>query len=216
MKNNTIDSKLLSAQVAIENSLTNSTIKESLAPFKYDEVRLQAGKALYDAARAAQDKQKKEYGEQFEATDELDAAMSAANMIYMTHVKIARVALKSQRGASEALQLSGRRKQTYSGWIKQTNVFYTNALDTDNIKSALDAFGITTKKLKEGQAAVKEVESKLTAQLKEKGEAQAATLARDEALDELQEWMSDFVTIARIALENEAQYLEILGIIEPS
>lgn len=45
-------------------------------------------------------------------------------------------------------------------------------------------------------------------------ETQAATQARDEALDDLQEWMGDFVSIARIALEDQPQYIEMLGIVE--
>jgi hypothetical protein len=68
----------------------------------------------------------------------------------------------------------------------------------------------------EGQTLVADVEAKLNSQLKEKGEAQTATQARDEAFDAMQEWMSDFIGIARIALEAQSQYLEMLGIVEPS
>jgi len=58
------------------------------------------------------------------------------------------------------------------------------------------------------------IENALNKKLKEKGEAQAATGARDEALDALQAWMSDFVAIARIALEDQKQLLEVLGVVE--
>lgn len=79
----------------------------------------------------------------------------------------------------------------------------------------MGAFGIDEAKLTAGQAAVKEVETRLAAQLKEKGEAQAATEARDKALEDLLDWMSDFVAIAKIALEDEPQQLEALGIVKP-
>jgi hypothetical protein len=46
------------------------------------------------------------------------------------------------------------------------------------------------------------------------GEAQDATLRRDRAADALQEWYSDFIAIARIALEDNPQYLEMLGIVK--
>ena len=60
------------------------------------------------------------------------------------------------------------------------------------------------------------METKLNEQLREKGEAQHTTQQRDKAFDALQDWMGDFVGISRIALESKPQYLEMLGIVEPS
>jgi hypothetical protein len=134
----------------------------------------------------------------------------------MTHVKIARVALNGDRGAAEGLQIAGRRKESLSGWLKQAKVFYDNALGTPEVMKALANYGLTQKKLKEAQTMVNEVEPKLSAQLKEKGEAQTVTQLRDEAFDALQDWMGDFIAISRIALEEQSQYMEMLGIVEPS
>ena len=51
-------------------------------------------------------------------------------------------------------------------------------------------------------------------QEKEKGEAQAATKARDAALDDLQDWLSDYLAIAKVALEEDPQLLEGLGVLQ--
>jgi hypothetical protein len=214
MKNNTIDAKLLSAQVALENAQANEALKAALALFGYDDAKLATGRALYDGAQEKHNKQKQEYGEQYTATDALDTAMSVANTVYMRHVKIARIALKDQRGAWQALDLQGRRKKTYSGWVKQARVFYNNAMASADIKAALAVFGITEAVLTDSLANVAEVETKLAAQLKEKGEAQDATEQRDEAFEQLEDFMSDFTAIARIALEDEPQFLEMLGIVK--
>ena len=53
-------------------------------------------------------------------------------------------------------------------------------------------------------------------QEKEKGEAQAATQKRDAALDAMQDWLSDYLAIAKVALEEEPQLLEGLGMLQRS
>lgn len=216
MKDQTIGSKLLFAQNAVANALNVPEASEALALFGYDKKRLKEGEVLYLKASELQAKQVKEYGEQFVATDALNLARALANKDYMINLKIARVALKGERGASESLKLTGSRKESLSGWMEQAKAFYANAISTPNIIMALSRFGVTREKLESGQALIAEVEVKLNAQLKEKGEAQAATKTRDEAFDALQDWMSDFVAIARIALEGQSQHLEVLGLVEPS
>lgn len=216
MKDQTIDSKLLFAQNAIANALGIKEISTPLSMFGYNDNRLKEGETLYNTASDLHIKQVKEYGEQYAATDTFQLVRAKANKIYMVHVKIARVALRGDREASTSLQLTGNRKASLSGWIKQAKSFYTNALNTSKAMEGLAQFGINKQQLILGSALITDLENKYNAQLKEKGEAQMATQARDNALDDLQEWISDFVAIARIAFSTEPQLLEIVGIVEPS
>jgi hypothetical protein len=216
MKNLTIDSKLLFAQNAITNAVGSDEIKSAIAAYGYDDTRLQEGEALYSKASELQVIQVKEYGDQFSATDALNLAKAVANKTYIQHLKIARIALIGDRGAGASLHLTGKRKETFSGWLKEAKTFYTNALGSADVTTAMGRFGITREKLEAGQQLVNEVEEKMNSQLKEKGEAQNATQVRDEAFEELQDWMGDFIVISRIALDGKSQYLEVLGIIEPS
>lgn len=50
-------------------------------------------------------------------------------------------------------------------------------------------------------------------QKNETGEAQAATQARDKKLDELAKWVSDLRAVAKVALADDPQQLEKLGIL---
>ncbi|MCR9251675.1 MAG: hypothetical protein NXI20_14715 [bacterium] len=216
MNDRTIAGRILFSQNAITNALNVPTIQSALANFGYDETKLGEGASLLETAQTLQDKQVKEYGEQFSATDELHLVKANANSLYLVHLKLARIALKDNRGLQESLMLNGRRKLSNSGWLHQAKTFYTNALSNPEIAQSLLPFGLTAEKLTEAQNLVLDVESKLATQLTEKGEAQQATANRDQALDDLMEWINDFKTVAKLALESDKQLLEVLGMIEES
>ena len=208
----TLADKLLSAQVAIDNAILDVEIKTLLTVYGYDDVRLANGKALLDNANLSQQVQQKEYGDQFEATNDLNNTWANANKEYIRFIKISRIALKGEVAIFQKLDLFGTRKDSLSGWIAQAKQFYLNALLDATVLSKLAGFGITQVKLEAGKALLEETETKNAAQEKEKGEAQQATKERDKATDELFEWLSDFTVIARIALEDKPQLLEKLGI----
>jgi hypothetical protein len=212
----TLESILDRARIAIENSLSNATIQIYLSEYGYSKEKLQAGQQLYQTALDLQQKQRREYGEQIEATAERDKLWDIAHNTYMKFVKIARITYKNNIGIATQLGINGNRKESFSGWLLDANQFYNNTLGNENILKTLSEYGITTAKLEAGKAEVQALSSANLAQEKEKGEAQEATQKRDAAIDALSDWMSDFVGIARIALEPEAQLLESLGINEPS
>jgi len=214
MLNTTIDSKLLSSKSAVSNALSNSAIQAMLNSFGYTESILQEGMELCTTTDNLHSAQKKEYGEQYAATDELNELKVLANHQYIQDLRIARIALKGQRSTQESLLLSGRRKESLSGWLKQAKTFYTNALNTPEVLAGMGTYNRTQEHLEAGLTKVNAVEQAYAAQLKEKGEAQDATEKRDSAFDTMQEWMSDFKSIARIALESQPQYLEMLGIVK--
>jgi len=211
-----IDEFLGSVQVALANVTANNTIKTALADFGYTDDRMAQGQALYNTALTAQHQQKAEYADQISATDALNQTWETAHASYMRLVKVARVALKDNAGALTRLGLNGKRKRSLSGWLLQAQQFYTNLLNAPDLVEAMKQFGMTPAKLKAAQAEALAVEAANQAQEKEKGEAQNSTKTRDAALDALNDWFSDFVAIARVALEESPQLLESLGIWEPS
>ncbi|MCV9388806.1 hypothetical protein [Reichenbachiella ulvae] len=216
MMNQAIDATLFKIEMAVTNPIKNNSLKTLLGEFGYDEESLNHGLALLEDAKSKHLKQKKEYGEQYDATDKMTQKMAETNKILMKDVKISRILLQKERGAWEALDIKGRRKKTYYGWIEQSTVFYKNAIADEKILSQLAKGGITKEKLEQRLAMVEEVASLLAIQLKEKGEAQEATQIRDKSFEVLMDWYSDFIQIARVALEDNPQMLEIMGIVQPS
>ena len=214
--NQEIEELLLKADLGINNALSHPQVAGLLNNFGYTPEKLSTGKELLDQAQDLHQQQAKEYGEQLAASNELQLKRSTAHHTYINYLTIARIAFKDEPGMWTRLQLQGKRKRTYAGWIGQTKLFYTNLLADEAALSQMAAFGQTAENLQEGLALVEGVEQQMAVQKRETGESQEATKSRDQAVDFLQDWYSDFIAIARIALQSKPQFLEMLGIVSPS
>jgi len=63
------------------------------------------------------------------------------------------------------------------------------------------------------QKLVADLRQAVNVQLMESGAAQASTLTRDKALDALDAWASDFKAICKVALADDPQRMEQLGVL---
>jgi hypothetical protein len=197
----------------IENGSSDPVAKAALAVYGYTDEKLMAGRTLYNDAFNLQAAQKKEYGEQIEATLALNEIWGKAHQQYIKTLKIARVALADHARADKAAMLYGRRKISISGWLEQAKIFYKNIMEDTNLMDAFAEFGYLRSKLQEEAALMDQVEAKSQAQKKEIGDAQEATQARDKKIDELAKWISDLRAVVKVALADNPQQLEKLGIL---
>jgi len=76
----------------------------------------------------------------------------------------------------------------------------------------LARYKITPEALQAAQSQVGQTFALNNVQEQEKGEAQEATQQRNAAIEALDEWLSDFKVVARIALEDTPQLLEALNL----
>ncbi len=206
---------LMNSNTAISNASVDPKVYKALSLYGYTAERLQEGKLLLDKAEALCTRQVQKYGDKLGASQVMKVARQKVSAAYVPHVKIARIAMKNNKGAFQALELNGKRKRANAARLAQAKTFYTNAIANENYKTALADFGITEDKLEAALNLIKEAENARANYLKAKGEVQNATAKRNLAIESLEEWMSDFIAIARIALEGQSQMLEILGVVVP-
>jgi hypothetical protein len=206
-----VEQQLNLANIAIDNALAEPSISQALDGFGYTLKRLYQGKQLREQARALYQSQKGAYGDVQTANDAYTAALKLARATYMRHLKIARIALEGERGMRQKLGLAGERKHTQAAQLAQGQQFYANALSDTIILGKLAAFGITKDMLAEGQRQFNVVAQSDAARRLRQGAAGDVTQARDAALLALDAWMRDFKQIARIALRDRPQLLDMLG-----
>ncbi len=197
----------------IENGLINAKgaeISPAISIFGYIPEKIDSGLALHQTARDLHSKQQKEYGEQFSATEDLHSIKEDANSSVKKTWKIAKIAIEDS-GLRRTLGIHKSQSKTHSGWMKQFERFYRN-IDGE-VLEYLAEYGYTADKILAERALVQAVIDADKKRDDETGEAQRATVDRDNAVEELHDCMRKFYKVAKLSVEYDPQLLEQLGIL---
>lgn len=215
-KNTTEAQTLEQYRVAFENTASQPQISTTMAEFGYDSATMQLGKALYDETRLAYDSNKTETDESIAAHAVFDSKRKELEDVYSSHRKKAKVVFRNDNVTADKLAITGTLAQAYIKWLETVKKFYATAIADSDIQAKLSRLKITIEDLTAASALIPEVEATRAAYLKEKGESQDATTIKDAAFAKLDEWMSEFYAVARIAMEDNPQLLEALGLVVKS
>lgn len=207
---------LTRARTGFTNARDTPDILAALTPFGYDEIRLDEGLALVDTAEAEAERQQQEYAEQYVASNQLAEEVGALRAMYVRHVKLARVAFAPGSGGYVTLGLRGRRAETMPGLLAEARSFYRAIEGSADLQAAMAALTVDAAAVTAGLDQAGAVEAAQVAQQKEMGEAQRATRTRDDAAAELSGFWRDFMRVAEIALADQPQLREVLGLLERS
>ena len=200
------------AELILNNAQQHPDIAAALEVFGYDAATLQEGQDLLIAARSRYDAQIREYGEQHAATQAFKEATKQADKTYSTHRRLAKIAFKQDPQRQTDLRLNDRKPSAFNPWYEQARHFYTALLADTDAQTRLARYRITLDVLQTAQGEVTQAFALNSSQEREKGEAQSATQDRDGAVEALDEWLSEFKAIARIALDETPQLLEALNL----
>jgi hypothetical protein len=214
-----MNGKLIAEQLqkiknGIDGALNNPDILSRLSPYSYNVERIMKGRQMLDKTTELMLAQVGGYGNQYLASSEFDKVWSEGYSRYMVTLKVVRVVFKGQPERLMRLNATGKRNKSLSGWLRDARILYTHLSDTPEVLEKMEPFGYSAERIQEELRQLEEVEKMRTKQLNEKGIAQQATVERDKAFDELCNWYSDFRAIARIALYDKPQLLEVMGIVK--
>lgn len=206
-----IAERVNAARVAIENTQSDATIQAAVAQFGYSTERLNEGKQILDRARAAINAQIGAAGSQRDATAQLEAARKDAEAAYQALAKVARAVLIKEKAKLVSLGLTGKMPQTIAGFLTAAYAMFNNA-QSPELQAALVGYGYDSAKLQSERALITAFDEANRRQEAAKGTAQQSTRDQDAALKALDQWYQQYIKIARVALRNQKELLEKLGI----
>ena len=205
--------ELLTLGTRILDNSQAPPIQEAMASVGYDEAAFQRGRALRDAFAAAVQARQSEFGEQITSTETLQDAWDAFHSrTYMPHVTIARLVFDGQVGTIRRLGVDGDRPDAFDAYLQEARRFYDTIAGDATLQGALAERGVDTATVTEAQADLDQLEALDQTQEREKAEAQQATRVRDDARRAFADWLADFQKFARVALADQPDLLEQLGL----
>ena len=198
-------------RVALENAETQSEIATVMAELGYDSAKITEGKTLLTETRSAYDFNKTEDDETSAASAAFSDKKAELEKVFKMQRKKAKVIFRNDSLTADKLAISGEMPRTYIKWLEAAKKFYSVASADTDIQSKLARLKISADDLAAANTAISGLEAARAEYLKEKGESQDATKAKDSAFAKMDDWMSEFYAVARIGLEDNPQLLEALG-----
>ena len=198
-------------RVALENAETQSEIATVMAELGYDSAKITEGKTLLTETRSAYDFNKTEDDETSAASASFSDKKAELEKVFKLQRKKAKVIFRNDSLTADKLAISGEMPRTYIKWLEAAKKFYSVATTDTDIQTKLSRLAITADSLTAANTLITELEAARAEYLKEVGESQDATKAKDTAFAKMDDWMSEFYAVARIGLEDNPQLLEALG-----
>jgi hypothetical protein len=198
-------------RVSLVNTENQPEIATVMAEFGYDTATIGQGKALLAQTRQAYDVNQTEDDETSEAYAAFSELKAQLEETYSLHRKKAKIIFRNDALTLDKLAVSGSLPKAYVKWLEAVKKFYSVVTTDTDLQTKLARLKVTTEELTAASSLISNVETARANYLREKGESQDSTKLKDEAFVKIDDWMSEFYAVAKIALEDSPQLLESLG-----
>ncbi|MBE0651385.1 MAG: hypothetical protein IH595_11150 [Bacteroidales bacterium] len=200
-------------RVALENVETQAEIAATLTEFGYDNTVIANGKQLYEMARQAFDANKTEDQETNVAYDAFDRQFKKVYEHFVVLRKKLRIIFRNDPVILKNLGVSASIPHPYAQKVATIRTTLQTLNNDTASMQKMAALNVTPENISTSLSDLEQLDKLRATYLREKGESQAATMAKDSALGDLGIWMRDFLDVARIALEDNPQLLESLNVL---
>ncbi|MEG1230321.1 MAG: hypothetical protein RSD71_16630 [Flavobacterium sp.] len=197
--------------VLFENVKKDTALATELAEYGYDAATIAQGEELYTNFVQKYDTNKTETAQETSAYAVFSNAFETTAAIYKTDRKKAKIVFKNQPDVLRNLQLNKPLLDRNALVIDTMRLFYDMLHNNSELLNALQRLKITTDHVNQQLANVTNVQTVYAAYVQEKGESQQATQDKNKAFDAVSKWVSEFYSVAKIALEDQPQLLESIS-----
>lgn len=199
-------------RIALTNAESHDEIKTALEEFGVDASKIAEGWQVFNLAKTTWELNKKEESETRLASNSYHETYSALEMKFKKHRDLALILCKKDPDTLIQLGVKGRFPTKYNEFFDKCKLFYTAINTNADLQSKLVLIKLTPETAINCLAELDNLLVHRANYDKEMGESQIATVSKNTILHDLNEWIDDFDTLAKVALYDTPQHLEVLGI----
>lgn len=199
-------------KISLTNVQTQPVLKSTMATFGYAPKVIAEGQTIYDKADKAFIYQNTEASETIAAKGLFDEVREELDEKYTIDRKKAKIVFKTDEIVLKQLGLLGTVPFAHVEWVDTMETLYNGIIADKSVQTKLVRLNLTLKDAQNALLDIKKMEAARADYYREIGESEDATKQKEKALAEIQSWMSEFYAVAKIAMEDQPQLLESLGV----
>ncbi len=207
-----MDIVLEQIHTTLRTAINDPEVLTLLSRRGYDIAELQTGMTLVELARDSVQTQGIARFSKVNATQTFHETWRVAKIQYHHDVRVARLALNGLEGSRYFLHLDNSRLYTFDAWYVQAKEFYHSLRNQAELLALVARLGLTNERIDQGIQQLQALAVARTQQQTQKGSAVSSQRQRNQAFEDLTEWMTAFRQYARLALASTPEYLTILGL----
>ncbi|MDN5292387.1 MAG: hypothetical protein PWQ06_2626 [Anaerophaga sp.] len=188
-------------------SLSDQTLVSSLSAFGYGLKEMERGRQLLENLRQTDQEQEAARRRRIQLNREKSDLQKSLQKRYMRFIKLGRVVFDNDNMAKKALGLEGPRAKQFDDWYRQVYLFCKNLIAEDKWMKALTGFGVKKADIWDILDDLEKLEELNTRFEHAKELSKEMTKKKRQQLVVLQDWLSDYLKIARLALEEKPHLL---------
>ena len=196
----------------IRNAKSNPAIRQKLTAWGYSPQKIDEAEALLNNTLLAQQAKKQDYSAKQDADRQWRADWAAFRQQYGEHRAVAKTLFRKDPAALERLRLDRSIPKRIADMLDQAEDFYQIVAESKEMAK----LGIKSDELTQAKTMVATLISLREQRLQHKGAAESATQKRNQAMAALSTWQREFIRVAKMALKDDPQLLEALGMVVPA
>jgi hypothetical protein len=204
--------KLEFYKIALMNAKEDASINQAFVDIRFSNKMLDEGINLYTLASEAYENAKQARRDRDEAYMLYDQKVNALEEQFRIDWKIAKIAFLDDLQAKNILHLDSTFLQGRLKQFEQASIFYKSLLKQPELLDAVSKLYDGDKGIAKSLEILSETEKAKLEYYMEKSKAKIATEAKKDSMKVLSRWMTQYISIAKIALKNMPQFLVSLGL----